>query len=349
LIAAPSQPSVDEQLIDEVVDRISTPAAMADDDLESAGLHQDLPPQPANFSEDFAIEMDAVATDSPGDSDLETELDTLFALDDKTAMESADVQYPDEILPPDAIHPVDDELADTLIGAQLSDRRGIQPALADADELAGFNEDAEPLDLPAQSDLVEQLDFLFSDFESDITTEPRSYKPLDADTLDSVGSGNLEPVAALADVAPEDTDIFTDDTLTPENDQIPVALADVQVPEDRPDSDMGQEDLDRSLFDIQDKLDHFLPTLPTNLLNRRQRPPTTVPMKLNRRCSSLKKTGLNLPWQTAKKNEAFPRKRLLPPSVTPLWMKLKKNSISSSARKAMSSRREVKIAAWLWR
>jgi pilus assembly protein FimV len=257
LIAAPSQPSVDEQLIDEVVDRISTPAAMADDDLESAGLHQDLPPQPAHFSEDFAIEMDAVATDSPGDSDLETELDTLFALDDKTAMESADVQYPDEILPPDAIHPVDDELADTLIGAQLSDRRGIQPALADADELAGFNEDAEPLDLPAQSDLVEQLDFLFSDFESDITTEPRSYKPLDADTLDSVGSGNLEPVAALADVAPEDTDIFTDDTLTPENDQIPVALADVQVPEDRPDSDMGQEDLDRSLFDIQDKLDHF--------------------------------------------------------------------------------------------
>ena len=263
LIAAPSQPTVDEQLIDEVVDRISAPAAMTDDELESTGLHQDLPPQPSNLNEDFAIEMDEVATDTPGNSDLETELDTLFAFDDKTAMESAQVQYPDEILPPDAIHPVDDELADTLIGAQLSDRRGIQPALADADELAGFSEDAEPLDLPAQSDLVEQLDFLFSDTESDITTEPRPYTPLDADALDAISSEDLEPVAALADVPIEDTDIFTVDTLTSEDDQIPVALADAQVPEDRPDSNKGQEeDVDQSLLDIQDKLDHFFTDTP---------------------------------------------------------------------------------------
>lgn len=257
LIAAPAQSNVDAQLIDDVVERISTPTAMVEEDPEPAELPLDLPSQSADFTEDAAVAMDEVATASAGGDDLETELDTLFALDDKKAMESAEVQYPDEVLPPDAIHPVDDELADTLIGAQLSNRRGIQPALADADELAGFNEDTEPLDLPAQSDLAEQLDFLFSDSDKDIFSEPSPAEPLDADALDSVSSKDVEPVAALADIAPEDTDSLTVEMQTPEDEHVPAALAYAEVPDDRPAGDIRGEDVDQSLLDIQDKLDHF--------------------------------------------------------------------------------------------
>ncbi|MBM9535478.1 hypothetical protein [Desulfobulbus alkaliphilus] len=258
LIAAPSQPTVDEQFIEEVVDRLSTPAAMDEDDLEPAVLDQNLPSQPSKLTENFAIAMDEIATDTTDDSALEAELDTFFTLNDsKPAMESAEVQYPDEILPPDAIHPVDDELADDLIGAQLSDRRGIQPALADADELAGFNEDTEPLDFPAQSDLAEQLDFLFADADSDITSKSAPFKPLDTGPLDSVSNENLESVATLADVAPEDADFLTLDLQTSTDDQIPAALADTQAPDDMSGSEVKEEIVDQGILDIENKLDHF--------------------------------------------------------------------------------------------
>jgi pilus assembly protein FimV len=261
LIAAPAQPSVDEQHIDEIVDQISTPAAMADTDMEPASLHEDLPSQPTYLSEDFAIEMDQEATEESMDSTLEAELDTLFSLDAKPAMESAEIQYPDEILPPDAIHPVDDNLADDFIEAQLSDRRGLQPALSDTDELAGYSEDAEPLDLPAQSDLAEQLDFLFSDTEDDIIAEETPLSPLGLDVLEPGNSEDAEPVAALAAFEPEQLDQseqFPDaDALTGENDQVLAALADSEWPGDAPDRSTGEADSDQSFLDIQNKLDDF--------------------------------------------------------------------------------------------
>jgi pilus assembly protein FimV len=269
LIAAPAQSSVDERLIDEVVDQISTPAAMADTDMDPAALHKDLPPQPTYLTEDFAIAMDQEAADDSMDSTLEAELDTLFNLDTKPAMESAEVQYPDEILPPDAIHPVDDDLADDFIEAQLSDRRGLQPALSDTNELAGYSEDAETLDLPAQSDLAEQLDFLFSDTEDDSATAGTPLSPLELEALKPVSIVDAEPVAALADFEPERFDqneqFPVADALSGKNDEVLAALADSEWPDDAPDRRAGEDDSDQGFLDIQNKLDHFFADTPEEL------------------------------------------------------------------------------------
>ncbi len=198
LIASPGQAVIDEARIDRVVGEISGPAAAAD-------IVEEPFPGPAEAVADhgetlaaaFPIELD---TDSgaaePAEQDLAAELDSLFATEAMPAMESADVQYPDEVLPPEAIHPVDDELADDRIEASLHARRGLAPALTGAEENGPAQR--EP-DQPAEDDLAEQLDVLFA--EADLTTDA-DQAPAAADLGLELDFGDEPgPGEALADVA----------------------------------------------------------------------------------------------------------------------------------------------------
>lgn len=264
LISGPSQAKIDDHLIDEVVEEISTPVATEALTPEPSFTLPVQEESPAGFSTFAETVVDSNSAgeqqDDPLADSLGAEIDTLFSFGGKPAMESDSVQYPDEVLPPDAIHPVDDELADDLIEASLQSGRGLMPALSGAEEQSGFNEEAEPLDFPAQSDLTEQLDFLFSEAENQSKEAPATPPSFDVDEL-ALDEDELDgPVAALADFEPEARE---DDELTSpaglsstDEPQVTEAFADADtLPLEKP--ALSEEAADESLFDIQSKLDTF--------------------------------------------------------------------------------------------
>ncbi len=249
LIAAQTAPPLDEQHINGVVDEISTPDAMdtilnrpAETTVEEplptptpAFLHADSTEQPEKFTSSKEISTDSLAA----------EIDTLFGMDMKPAMETADVQYPDEMLPLDAIHPVDDELADDFIEAQFETNHGFMPALSGTDEVSGYNEDAEPFDLPTQSDLADQLDFLFSESGDEYIEPSVTLSALDSTALESAIDEEMEPVAALADVNPEQE---PSERLT---------LDDMEESIVSPALSKEDAQFEQNALDIQSKLDNF--------------------------------------------------------------------------------------------
>ncbi|MGD9947811.1 MAG: hypothetical protein AB7U29_04955, partial [Desulfobulbus sp.] len=195
ILASPEQTvAVDEDMIAGVVEEISGPAPYS----ESKKLVEK---DEESSSSSFFPEEESVTGQSSEEEafSLEAEIDSFFGMESKPAMETADEQYPDEILPPDAIHPVADELADDLIGAQLSFNRGFAPALSDADETAGFNADDAYLELPGQNDLAEQLDFLFADTDKSEPVLENSEASNDSGSFIAVPAD--DPIAALSDVA----------------------------------------------------------------------------------------------------------------------------------------------------
>jgi pilus assembly protein FimV len=198
VIASPGGDVVDEQLIADVVEEISDPAAFEREKPAAKGSST----KPVSGSIP-ATTQPVEQLESPMDTlSLGAEIDSIFGMDAKPAMETSELQYPDEILPPDAIHPVDDELADGLIDANLSSTRGLTPALADADEAAGFNAEEATFDLPDRDDLAEQLDFLFADTvdaPEQVAQAAKEPAP-DDDTAVAFDLAVNEPIAALADV-----------------------------------------------------------------------------------------------------------------------------------------------------
>ena len=259
LIAGISPTPVDDTLIDGVVDEISGP--LTDEEIAPPEpIPADPPAKETFLAEDFPIEPESGPKEEDLFTlDLGTEIDNLFSLETKPAMETADMQYPDEILPPEAIHPVDDELADDLIGASLNLKRGIMPALSGVDDTGGYNEDAEPLDLPAQSDLVEQLDMLFAEAAGEekpkAAKESVSAKPdvFLSDTDDSDGV-----IAALSDAeAPADHDRLNDDASLPETYSLEIEntldtfFADADEGSVKPaaaDKDLSVDEIEQTLF-----------------------------------------------------------------------------------------------------
>lgn len=247
LIAAQTAQPFDEQHINGVVDEISAPGSMdavfdrPDETPVEEPLHS-----PAFLSADSTQKPEKV--ESSGDmftASLEDEIDTLFGMDMKPAMETADVQYPDEMLPLDAIHPVEDDLSDDFIEAQLETNRGFMPALSGTDEISGYNEDAQPFDLPTQSDLAEQLDFLFSETGDEDIEHSVTLSALDSTALESAIDEEMEPVAALADVNPD------------EEHSERMALDDVEEPIVSPALSKKDSQFDQNALDIQSKLDSF--------------------------------------------------------------------------------------------
>jgi pilus assembly protein FimV len=246
LIAAPSGVPVNDQRVDEVFEEFNAPSpeGLTAPDLHLQGASST---SPASLEEELGIDlpMDAPAAAAPTDN-LEAEIDTFFTMDAMPAMESADVQYPDEVLPPDAIQPVDDELADDFIESQLSSKRGLMPALSDADETSGFDENAQPFDMPTQSDLSEQLDFLFADAEAESAL---SFSALDSTDLELAIGDEEEPIAAIAEA----------DAADDEQDTVEAALSDAEEPEEQTPFAIKAEkaELDLDSLDIQNKLDSF--------------------------------------------------------------------------------------------
>lgn len=166
-----------------------------------------------------------------GSMDIEAELDDLFPeeVHHSPAMETSEKKYPDEVVPPEAIQPISDEIADGYIETQLRSKRDLAPALSGMDEIVGFNEDSESFGDPAQSDLNDQLDKLFSD---DVFGEKA------ADEATSAQGDDVIP--ALAD-APS----------------LEEALADF-TPADKPKiSPPETETSEEMAFDIESKLDTF--------------------------------------------------------------------------------------------
>jgi len=254
LVAAQTTSSLDAHTIDKFVDEISSPVAVE----KVANLPPttpDAPIAPALFLQaDLAKETkpgDDQADDLLGDT-FEAEIDALFAMDTKPAMETADVQYPDEILPPDAIHPVDDELADDFIEASLSSKRGLMPALSDTDEISGFNEAAQPLDLSTQQDLADQLDFLFPEADTDTVNLPGTPPAMDSDIAKISKDDEKQPVAALADVIPEDVNNLKE-----------LAFSDMEEPLGDTKLWRQESEIAQSALDIQNKLDDFFAETPS--------------------------------------------------------------------------------------
>ena len=247
LVASQVTSPLDAQIIDTFVDEISTQVASPSVTTLPPKITTAAPiVQPVSLQTNLAKEVnrgDDRTVDSLTDT-IENEIDTLFAMDSKPAMETAFVQYPDDILSPDAIHPVDDELADDFIEAHLSTKRGLMPALSDTEETSGFNEAAQPLDLPTQMDLAEQLDFLFPEGDTDTEKPPTMSPALDASILEITTDDAKQPVAALADVNPEDT--------LKERDFI-----DTDEPDDEAKLSRTESEIAQSASEIQSKLDDF--------------------------------------------------------------------------------------------
>ncbi|WP_319588638.1 hypothetical protein [uncultured Desulfobulbus sp.] len=268
LIAAPPGGLVDDQRIDEMVEELSTPAVT---ELRMEGFPQSEAESivsPSMHTEDISDDLETSGpVDKQSTDILEAEIDTLFAIGSMPAMESADVQYPDEILSPDAIQPVEDELADDFIEAHLSTNRGLTPALSDTDETSGFDENAELLDQSTQSDLADQLDFLFSEAEAS-NDSALTFSALDSSDLEIAIDGEEESVVALTDMNPEI-----------EQDTVEAALSDAEEPAEHPDlhSEIIQEtETDPNALEIQSKLDNFFIDIDEEPAETINAPQTTV-------------------------------------------------------------------------
>ncbi|NLX18273.1 MAG: hypothetical protein GXY53_03195 [Desulfobulbus sp.] len=231
---------VDEQRISAVVEEVS--------DITAKEAEQPIPAveSPITGLTETTVENSETVPSQVTDAstlELEAEISTFFGMDAMPAMESADVQYPDEILPPDAIHPVDDELADDFIESHLSSKRGLTPALSDVDDTSAPTEE-DTFELPGQSALAAELDLLFSDTEEASAIASAEKSTDDRLSFDTADNG---PIAALSDIDAKDA--FTSSGPTSDSDDIinDEAAVHPALPETE----------DQGIFEIQDELDRF--------------------------------------------------------------------------------------------
>ncbi|MGI6657392.1 MAG: hypothetical protein ACOX5Z_11370 [Desulfobulbus sp.] len=196
---------------------------------------------------------------------LAAELDALFQTDDKGTGQEADagpmLGYPDEILPPDAIHPIDDTLPDDFIKDNLNDKRGLTPALANAD---GFG-DIQPSDSTADAtddalllNLESSLDAFFGTDEPETSlTAEEEQEPAPVAALFEEGEGQepAEETGALEIESSLDAFFGTDEpetSLTAEEEQEPAPVAALFEEED------VQEPAEEiSALEIESSLDAF--------------------------------------------------------------------------------------------
>ncbi len=262
LIAAPQEARIDEQLINEVVGEISAPVAM--EDIAEEPFAQTEAEKRASHAFDLPTDSPAVmpATAASGgqeaDISLESELDILFGTEAKPAMESADTQYPDEILPPEAITPVEDELADDLIEASLHTKRGLMPALSGVEDTSAFRDDVDQADTKGQADLNQQLDDLFAEAENASSIPPSPSLDFE-ESLPGGDAAHAGPVTATVAIDEEDDDQPALGSLNLEDsDGMTVAaLSDVEAPEDRFEPESPVAEIDGGMSDLDAKLDSF--------------------------------------------------------------------------------------------
>ncbi len=180
----------------EPVDRV---ADKVDELLDFGAADDVVDDQPAGKQE-IEEEIDAVAFLS-GDDELDFDHGEHKTADNiNAAMETADEQYPEDILDPDAIQPVSDKIADDFIEEELKLSTHFTPALDDvSEETEELSMEDEAL---SKEDLEDELELLFSDDKTD-DTEPEGLElSLDEEISEDDESGELTPdlEVALADV-----------------------------------------------------------------------------------------------------------------------------------------------------
>ncbi|MDH3392148.1 MAG: hypothetical protein OEL85_10175, partial [Desulfobulbaceae bacterium] len=147
----------DNEATDEVVD---TAEATGSNDKFDIDFDTDdsMVDQPAGVqaSEEEMGAVAALSGEDEFDLDVQENADSVNA-----AMETADEHYPEEILDPDAIQPLSDEIADEFIEEELSISSKWQSALDDSDEVGlRFEPEDEGIN---EENLEEELELLFSD------------------------------------------------------------------------------------------------------------------------------------------------------------------------------------------
>jgi len=225
---------------------------------------------------------DNVVDDQPaGKQEIEEEMDTVAFLsgDDEldfdraghktteninAAMETADEQYPDDILDPDAIHPVSDKIADDFIEEELNLSTHFTPALDDvSEETEELSVEDEAL---SEEDLEEELELLFSDDKTD-EAEPEGLE-LSLDDESGELTPDLEVAFADVDQKGEDTLDFDEDLFLAETDEdkgTPTGDEDLVMPAlaETEEEEGFREDVEsvglaeEPTTELEDKLDSF--------------------------------------------------------------------------------------------
>ena len=252
IIAAASTVGPVDRVVDEV-DRM----------LDFAAADKIVEDQPAGEPQQLEEEKDAVAFIS---SDDESEFkpaekkttDAIFA-----AMETEDEQYPDDILDPDAIQPVSDEIADVFIEEELGLSHEVTPALEqEAEEREELSMEDVGL---SKEDLEEELELLFDKDKAEDTESENLALSLDEE---EIGDATQDLEVALTDVVQEadDTLDFGEDLfLADDEDQSPVDDKDLVAPALAEADEEGgfREEIesaglaDEPTAELEDKLDSF--------------------------------------------------------------------------------------------
>ena len=237
--AAVTEPSADEK--EATLDAEKAEISLADDELHFDIDSEDYvtEDQPAGEQE-FDEKMDTFASLS-GDDGLVPDLDDKATADSvNAALETADEQYPEEILDPDAIQPVSDEIADDFIEEELRISTERTLAFDESEESAGLAVEAEDEAL-GEEGLEEQLELFFSD-------EKESEQAIltDADSVE----------AAFADL---ELSFDEEEDLRPESDEelVTPALADTDEEGGFTEEFKSAEPGEESTADLEEQLDSF--------------------------------------------------------------------------------------------
>ncbi len=168
IIAAAAE-QVEPNVADDIIDEMLAPAEPETEDLPVEEITED-----DDSGEGLSFEL-------PDDDEPESE-ESAPDIIPRAAMETADTAYPNDVLDPSAIQPVDDKVADDFIEEELSIGTEITPALAGAGEEAAEVEqlDGEQLD----GELEEELDLFFAGDDEDTFVLDEDQSENETDSLE---------------------------------------------------------------------------------------------------------------------------------------------------------------------
>ena len=250
-----SEPEDDNQVVDKVEDN--------DDDAQfDFGLDESDFEKTEQETALSALDENGVVAAHSGIDDFEIFNDNTT---NNAAMETADEQYPDDILDPAAIQPVSNQLTDDLIDEELHSHSSDHD-LPDDSLLTSLDDAAK---VKNDATLEDELDLLFVDTDQDDKSNEADRDTTDFDDLDIDFSGeNLDEKSSelelpgtnntkdddYLDFGDDLFDVSSDDSNLEDETVIP-ALDDVDVPErvQFTTDDLG----DDQSTELEDKLDSF--------------------------------------------------------------------------------------------
>ncbi len=244
IIAAGSAEQVEHNIADDIIDEVMTPVEQEEVPEVDEELLVDDIQEESDSEGDLTFELPEEDTSEQEEPAVETVA--------RAAMETADTAYPNDVLDPSAIQPVDDKVADDFIEEELSIGTEITPALAGSEEETS---EEEQLD----GELEEELDLFFAGDGEDTFVLDEEQGEGEADSLE-ISFSDDDVDAEFSEIAEESTgseDLFTAVDTEDEESTFAPALSDT-------DEDGGfDEDETVAALDgeptaeIDDKLDAF--------------------------------------------------------------------------------------------